>query len=80
MWFWISLMAFLIVYLVTKAVVRSQGGIHHAGLQQGYDVSLSGGWSGTGDGLGDLGDAGAGWNDGGAGGDGGFSASDGGGW
>ena len=30
MWFWIALMAFfLIVYLVTKAVVRSQGGIHH---------------------------------------------------
>ena len=74
MWFWIALMAFfLIVYLVTKAVVRSQGGIHHVGLQQGYDVSLSGGWSGTGDGLGD---AGAGWIDGGAGGDGGFSAGE----
>ena len=64
MWFWISLMAFfLIVYLVTKAVARSQGGTHHVGLQQGSDVSLSGGWSGTGDGLADLGGAGAGWSE-----------------
>lgn len=78
MWFWIALMAFfLIVYVVTKAVVRSQGGTHHIGLQQGHDVSLSGGWSSTGDGLGG---AGAGWIDGGAGGDGGFSAGEGGGW
>jgi len=69
MWFWIALMAFfLIVFLVTKAVVRSQGGVHHVGLQQGYDVSLSGGWSGTGDGS--L-DAGASGSDGGGGGDGG---------
>ena len=60
MWFWIALMAFfLIVYVVTKAVVRSQGGIHHVGLQQGHDVSLSGGWSSTGDGLGGAGAVGS---------------------
>jgi hypothetical protein len=70
MWFWIALMAFfLIVFLVTKAVVRSQGGIHHVGLQQGYDVSLSGGGGGVDDGWGRLGGAGAGWTDGGAPGD-----------
>ena len=41
MWFWIALMTFfLIVFLVTKAVVRRQGDIHNVGLQQGYDVSL----------------------------------------
>ena len=71
MWFWIVLIAFfLIVFLVTKAVTRSQGGVHHVGLQQGHDVSLSGGWGGAHDGSGGSGDASA-WSDGGAGGDGG---------
>lgn len=80
MWFWIALMAFfLIVFLVTKAVLRSQGGTHHVGLQQGCDVSLSGGWSGTGDGLDRLVEAGAG-GAGGAAGDAGWDAGDGGGW
>ena len=78
MWFWIVLVAFFaIVYLVTKAVVRSQGGVHHAGLQQGSDVSFSGGWSGRGDALGDAADTAPGGFDGGVGGDGG---GDGGGW
>jgi hypothetical protein len=81
MWFWIALMAFfLIVFLVTKVVVHSQGGIHHVGLQQGCDVSLSGGWSGTGDGLDGLGESGAGGSAGGAAGDAGWGAGDGGGW
>jgi hypothetical protein len=77
MWFWIAVMAFfLIVFLVTKAVVRSQGGIHHAGLQPGFDVGLSGGWSGTGEELDRLGEAGTG----GHAGDAGWGAGDGGGW
>jgi hypothetical protein len=70
MWFWTVLMAFfLIVFLVTKAVTRSQGGIHHIGLQQGHDVSLSGGWGGAEDGSDH---ASAGWSDGGAAGEGGW--------
>jgi hypothetical protein len=70
MWFWIALMAFFLsVFLVTKAVVRSQGGIHHAGLQQGYDVSLSGGWTGRGGASDGLGDAGTGGSIGGVVGD-----------
>ena len=74
MWFWIALMAFfLIVVLVTKAVARSQGGTHHAGLQQACDVSLSGGDGSAYDGWGGTDDAGAGWG-------GGDAAGDGGGW
>ena len=80
MWFWIALMVFfLIVFLVTKAVIRSQGGIVHAGLQQGYDVSLQPGWSGAADDGGELGDTTGDWS-GGAGYDGGWSVGDGGGW
>lgn len=72
MWFWILLMAFfLIVFLVTKSVVRSQGGIHHVGLQQGYDVSLSEGSSSAGGLAGAFGDAGPAGDGGGADGDGG---------
>lgn len=71
MWFWILLMTFfVIVFLVTKSVVRSQGGIHHVGLQQGYDVSLSGGSSTDGL-LGGVGNAGPAFDGGGADGDGG---------
>jgi hypothetical protein len=68
MWFWIALMAFfLIVFLLTKAVARRQGDLHHVGLQHGYGMSDAG----------DL-DAGSGW---GTGGDGGWGAGgDGGGW
>ena len=73
MWFWIALMAFfLIVFLMTKAVLRSKRGIHHADLQQGRDVSLSGGGSRAGDGLGALGDARAHGSAGGAADDGGL--------
>jgi len=81
MWFWIALMAFfLIVFLVTKSVVRSQGGTHHNGLQPGSDVTLSGRWSGTSEGLDGLGEAGAGGSAGGAAGDPGWGVGDGGGW
>ena len=81
MWFWVALTAFfLFVFLVTKAVVRSQGGIHHVGRQQGYDVSLSGSWSRTGDGLAGLGDAGVGGSAGGTAFDAGCGAGDDGGW
>ena len=81
MWFWIALLAFfLIVFLVTKAVLSSRGGTDHVGLPQGWDVSISGGWSGTGDGLDGLGGAGAGGSAGGAAGDAGWGVGDGGGW
>jgi hypothetical protein len=81
MWFWIALMAiFLIVFLVTKAAGRSQGGTHHVGLQRASDVTFSGGWTGTGEGLDRLGEAGAGGTVGGAAGDAGWDAGDGGGW
>jgi hypothetical protein len=48
------------------------------GLQQGCDVSVSGGWSSPGDALGGLGDAGAGGTVGGAAVDAGWAAGDGG--
>ena len=36
MWFWIAVMTFvLFVFLVTKAVARSHGDIHHVGLYAG---------------------------------------------
>jgi hypothetical protein len=71
MWFWILLTTFfVIVFLVTRAVVRSQGGTHHVGLQQGYDVSLSGG-SSTGGPWGGVGSAGPAGDGAGADGDGG---------
>jgi hypothetical protein len=74
MWFWIALMTFfLIVFLLTWAAARSQGDMHHLGLQHGSGISGSGG--------GDLGDGGIaggaaggtgwGWGGDGGGGDGG---------
>ena len=68
MWFWIALMTFfLIVFLLTKAVARSQGDLHNLGLQHGVGLSDAG----------DLGEAGTGW---GAGGDEGWSDFADGGW
>ena len=81
MWFWIALMAyFLIVYLVTKGVVRSQRGIRHVRLQQGRDVSLAGPWSGTGERPSGMDDAPAGGAAGDVAGDAGWASGDGGGW
>jgi hypothetical protein len=81
-WFLIALMMpfFLVVFLVSRAAVRSRGGNHQVGLQQGSYVTLSGGWTGTGEGFDGLGEAGAGGSAGGTAGDAGWDAGDGGGW
>ena len=45
-WFLIALMMsfFPVVFLVSRAAVRSRGGNHQVGLQQGSYVTFSGGW------------------------------------
>ena len=76
MWFWIAVIAFvLIAFLVVKAA-RGRRRAHDVGLQQGSDVSLLG----ISGGPGEPADTGDGWGSGGGGFFGGWSGGDGGGW
>ena len=72
MWYWIAVMAaVLVVVLVTKSVAGRRRGAHAGGLQPGHDVSLQGIWS-AGHGSGKPAGTWDGWGDGGwGGGDGG---------
>ena len=75
MWFWIAVMAaVLVVFLVARAVVGRRRGIHAAGPQEAYDVGLQGAWGARHGSVGSADDGGGwgGWGGGGwDGGDGG---------